>query len=230
MPDAPVLQTDPDSTDLSELRRELLRECSRSAPGVRAPLMPRERARQKLAAGVPLLHGEQLDPDEPFCRELFHRLLEVPRQRRSRATAFAEEIAHAVAGGRLDLGRALEEALADHADHLAELAAWAQVDRETLADLLELAARPSLRAVAAAYRPLLDRLDGWERGYCPVCGAQAELPGGEVMGGLSRLRCPRCAAEWAAPSQAVDAPVRGFRLELGEHEPDEALEALLELD
>jgi hypothetical protein len=97
------------------------------------------------------------------------------------------------------------------------------VDDEELAELLEPAVRPSLRAVAAAYRPLLD---GWERGYCPVCGAGAERIDEVASNGIGRLGCPRCAAEWASP----EAPGRSFRLELGEHEPDETMEDLLELD
>ena len=201
---------------------ELLQESRRATPNLEPPLLPLPRARQKHAAGTPLLHGELLDPDQPACRELFARLLDLLPHHPQHAPE-AAAIAHALQTGRLDLGRALEEALAAHPDHLAALAAWSDLPSHPLLDLLELAVRPSLRAVATAYRPLLNRLDPWPPPYCPVCGAAADITAAQAT-------CPRCDTTWSPSPDLSPASPRSFRLELGEPEPDEALEALLELD
>lgn len=200
---------------------ELLVESERTRPPIQAPVLPRGRARQKLAVGEPLLHGEPFRLDEAFGRELFGRLLDALGRQTDGTEAAA--IAGALDSGRLDLGRALEEALPAHADHLAALADWSGLPLHPLADLLEVAVRPSLRALAAAYRPLLETATPWRRAYCPLCGA-AGLP--EAAG----RRCPRCAASWTAPGRLPPDSPCAFRLELGEPEPDEALEDLLELD
>lgn len=218
-------------TDLGELTaggspaaRALLAESERARSAVSPPILPRARAGQKLAAGTPLLDGEPFRIDEASARGLFVNLVETLRGDSEQAAA-AEAIGDALVSGRLDLGRALEEALPAHADHVAAMADWARLPVGPLADLLELAVRPSLRAVAAAYAPLLGDGASWRRPYCPVCGAA-----GSSADRCDVRRCPRCATTWP---DSVEVEVEGagaFRIDLGEPEPDEALEDLLELD
>lgn len=264
---------------------------ARPAPNVHPPLLPRERAWQKLAEGVPLLHLEVVDLDYAYCRELFSHLLSLENGRRPNA-ASSTAIRTAVDSGRLDLERAFGEALTDHADHLAELASWAGLDLEPLRTTLTLVVTPPLRAHAAALAPLLQQPERWQRGYCPVCGSWPSLAVLEPATGRRELRCARCSTRWAlferfcvycgndAPDElsvpglgvaagleacvrcrgylrtmvlsndehSVDdrtlagldrraselgfrqPPAAGFRLELGEVEPDEALEDVLEAD
>lgn len=201
---------------------DLRAESERARPSVRPPILPRGRARQKLAAGEPLLHGEPFRGDEAFERAQFARLVEVLGHHPDQVEA-AAAIADALESGRLDLGRALEEALAAHADHVESVAGWARLPLRPLADLLELAVRPSLRAVAAAYASLLADAASWPRPYCPLCGAVGSVE-------QAVRHCPRCATTWPEPVHPLPDAPRAFRLELGEPEPDEALEDLLELD
>ena len=40
---------------------------------------------------------------------------------------------------------------------------------------------------------------GWDRGYCPVCGAWPALAEARGLEGSRRLRCGRCGSDWGAP-------------------------------
>jgi FdhE protein len=93
----------------------------------------------------------------------------------------------------------LEEALAEHADHLGELADWGGVAPEVLASVAGLAVQPSLQAVATALKPLLQTIEGWEHGYCPACGAWAGLAELQLAEQQRHLRCLRCGTDWASP-------------------------------
>jgi hypothetical protein len=272
-------------------RRTLARLDGDERPATQPPRLARGRASEKLSGGRPLLDGETFDPDYPFCRRRFDRLI-AALQRDPAHLAATLDLARAVDSGRVDFERGVDEALAEHGDHLARLAAWAGLPVWPLAGVFELTVRPSLRALAVTLAPLLAEAGRWQRDYCPLCGAlpaQAELTWGQPG---ARLRCARCATGWpvqtlrcwscqaavpdpaaaerwsgavrlqecarcgaplrldfgADPDRPPDlaafdaelgtwdrgelncAPRRGYRLELGEPEGDEALEDWLESD
>ena len=177
-------------------QQDIVRLVSRPL-SVRPPLLPRERGRQKLLDRVPLLHGEEFDPDLASCAELLEELLTVaagcPATR-----AESRAVMQALASGRLDSGQALTEALAGHFDHLASLAAWSGAPSGLLSRLADLAVRPSLAALEQALAGLY-RESGLRGGCCPICGSWPGLLE-ERAGGDRRLRCNRCAGEWEAQS------------------------------
>jgi FdhE protein len=72
------------------------------------------------------------------------------------------------------------------------------LDPDALVTMLDWAARPVLRAAAAALAPVLAGAR-WSRGHCPACGA---LPTLSVVHGKEherRLHCGRCGTGWAFP-------------------------------
>jgi hypothetical protein len=191
-----LLKNRPDLEEAAALQRELLRECYRTPPRAEPPILPRDRARQKLVDGVPLLHGEDVALDLAFCRDLFGRLLNA-LQRRPESAEAAAEIAHAAATGRLDFERALGEALVNHPEHLVELATWAAVPADVLASVLELVVRPPLQALALALKPLLQEIEHWDRRLeCAFCGNDDHRSLGYLQGEREpRFRveiCERC--------------------------------------
>lgn len=193
-----LLKNRPDLEEAAALQRELLRESYSAAPRTQAPKLSRERAHEKLMAGVPLLDGEEIDPDIEFCRDLFGRLLNL-LQRRPESAEAAAQVAHAAAEGRLDFDHALEEALANHADHLHEVAALAGAPPDALASVLAVVVQPSLQTFAEALRPsLVEESESWERGYCPVCGAWPGLAELQLGDQHRHLRCIRCGADWTS--------------------------------
>jgi FdhE protein len=159
-------------------------------------------ARERLAGGVPALEGEPLLEPAALLTNV-RQLVDV-----------LESAAH------LDLGvvvRRLEQSIASGG--AAELAwatqtgAWGAIvdwadrigmDPDATVTLLDHAARPALRAGAAAVTDLVGRAH-WHRGICPACGAPpllGELRGGGTAGSPEHdrvLRCGRCLSAWAFP-------------------------------
>ncbi len=78
-------------------------------------------------------------------------------------------------------------------------------DRTPAEVLIQMALSPYLQRAAETILPLLD-LNGWRRGYCPICGGQpcfAALRGE----GERSLLCSRCYAEW--PFARMQCPFCG---------------------
>ena len=153
------------------------------------------------ASNAPLLHGAVLHVDARRVRRLLRELLreaersagDVGRDRPNEHRGSAPKSR----GRRLATGSILEAAIAWDAERIERAADSADVDAGRLAVAAQLAATPILRACAARLREQIP--EGWMKGYCPICGAwpaTAELRGLERN---RRLRCGRCASDWALP-------------------------------
>jgi hypothetical protein len=176
-------------------------------------VLPPQRAAAKLRHGTPLLHDEPVRLDLDLAADRFTRL--------AGAGGASAGLVEAATKGRIDLARVFEEAFVQHADHVAQLAAFAGVDAALLAALAEQAVAPLRRAYGEALRPLVERYVGqdglWDRGYCPVCGAWPDLVETAAEGRpADRLRCGACGTTWPAVERGHARPEgSGFRLELG---------------
>ena len=91
----------------------------------------------------------------------------------------------------------LEAGIAQDAERMETLAAQAGADAGSLATVAQASAVPLLRGARARFGGLLG--DPWHGGYCPVCGAWAAIAESRGLERARRLRCTRCAADWAFP-------------------------------
>ena len=173
------------------------------APGIRPVVLPGPRVRDKLVAGVPLLHGEEVYVDGGAVRETWDRLLDALAETADDAADREADLAAvraALAEHRLHAEHATVEALASHPEHVHEIARVAGAPADLVLRLADLAARPILAQYARQLAPALG-LAAWDRGYCPICGAwpvRAERP---MAGGEVRLRCGRCITAWPASAR-----------------------------
>ena len=145
------------------------------------------------APDTPLLHEATLRPDARRLDELVRDLA------RAAAAVGSEAGASLVGPGarELDAVALVWGAIAGDADMLERQARDAAADPGALHVVAQLAAVPLLHACATRLRDRVPR--DWSAGYCPVCGAWptvAELRG---LDRSRRLRCGRCAADWAMP-------------------------------
>lgn len=187
-----ALAAEPPLTEAVAARAALIRllDCAElTAPPL---LLPADRVRARLGTETPLLDGEAVQVP-PAAVALLERLA-VATLGDPAARSPAEAILSALQTHRLHAEQLIAEALAGHADHLAELAADVGVPSDLLGSLADLAGRPLLAAYAACLRPAL-ALGTWAAGWCPVCGALPVF--GERRGDTARLRCGRCTTAWA---------------------------------
>jgi FdhE protein len=157
-------------------------------------------AEARLASGIPALEGEPLLNGAALLtnvRALTNALGEVVDTTASLSGALEQTIL----GSEAD--SLATASLAGAWDLVAEAARRAGLDSHLLITIVDYAARPSLRAGAAAVRELAGQCH-WTQGTCPCCGAPpllAELrSGGSSPGGAEQervLRCGRCLAAWA---------------------------------
>lgn len=202
---AALRKRQPDVGEALDLQELLIRTALTSA---RPPLtpgfpMPREQLVDRINGGVPLLHEQPVNLDIDFAADCFSRIVNELQKRGSAAAEGLDAIVHAATSGALDPHSLFTEAFVQHPQHVAALAAQANVDAELLGALTHHAVTPILAAYAEQLVPMLERADDgtttaavWHRGYCPVCGAWpllAELRGVELA---EYLRCAGCAAAW----------------------------------
>jgi FdhE protein len=203
---ASLRQSHPELAQALDLHEQLARASLSSArpPQTQPFAIPREHLAARVREGVPLLHDQPVQIDLHFAADLFSRLVNAFQQREDpELAARLDGIVAAATGGVLDPQRLFVEAFVQHHDHLAEMAAQAQVDAELLATIAVQSVAPLLRAYADRLLPLLERLDdgsaesaAWHHGYCPVCGGWpllAELRGVELA---QYLRCAGCGSAW----------------------------------
>jgi FdhE protein len=198
----------------------------------RVALMP-EAAREKLAAGIPLLEDQDLDLDLPGVRAFFSSLcLWLGEQ--GELAEDARRIRRAIWTGELDVDALVAAALAGEQDPIARLAGRLGVSLTLLQTLTGFTVSAALMETARALTPLVEQ-EGveWRHGLCPICGGPpllAELQGSEgrrvlrcaacgAGWGVPRLRCPHCGSEDQQQQHylALDSEAEKYRVELCEN-------------
>jgi FdhE protein len=187
-------RNDPTAAPLARLQAEALRAAADPAWGEGLP----EFSRERLADGIPLLHGAVLPVDSGRVKELLERLASLAD--RSGAEG-ARAVQRALGRQAFDPLALLEAAIAQESERLAVIAQHAALDLGVLATLAHVATLPLLQACGRRAAPLLGGVP-WDSGCCPVCAAWPTLA---ELRGLERkrwLRCGRCGAGWTFPDYA----------------------------
>ncbi|HEU4564335.1 MAG TPA: formate dehydrogenase accessory protein FdhE [Gemmatimonadaceae bacterium] len=199
--------------DAAALLAALLAAGRALRPALAAGVPDEERARVRLAEGIPALAGEPLLSGEALLRDvraLADALRAAPGADVAGAPAAAALVADALERARaaLDVDALAAAALAGGWEEVAALAPRLDVDEDALVTVLDHAVRPTLRAAAAPLRDAIARAP-WMQGICPACGARpllAELRASSPEGESERtLRCGRCASAWPFPRVACAA-------------------------
>lgn len=157
------------------------------------PLLTREQALAKLAAGIPLLRGESWPLDVPALWRRWQQVCAALRQQGNEAALGLAEMRRS---GRLQLHEWVQEVLAGRPESVHAQALDLGLDAGLAALVLRLVLFPVFCHLDAALASLREGLS-WANGYCPTCGSWPLV--GEFRG-LEQtrfLRCGLCAAAWA---------------------------------
>jgi len=182
--------------------------------------LDKQKAVEKLEAGIPLLLGEELPFSQPAELGL---LLEICRAVKD----LPVEIGHGSIRSRVDEIRKIEDAcekgqvllqpvfsavLGGDSKRLHAAAQDLGLELPLFSLLVQNCLKPSLAAWAGGLSAGLD-LSGWKRGRCPFCGDSpvfAELQG---LQRACRLRCGRCGADWPfSRMQCAFCETRDYRV------------------
>lgn len=153
-------------------------------------------AREKLAAGVPLLADESLDFDLPALRRFLAALCTWVAGQPTNAEA-GGRLGRMVVSGALDAEELLAAALADDAAALAASAQRLAVPETLVHSLAGFLASAALMGAARALAPMLaGPASSWGEATCPICGGFPLLAEHWGTEGQRALRCATCGTGW----------------------------------
>jgi hypothetical protein len=163
-----------------------------------------EEIASKMAEGVPLLCGLDLEFDEDAALDLMVRLAKAAERldEQPQCIGSTQSVAHSAGSIRLaleehklDAGELLFSIVTDDSSSLISAALSLQLDPGLLRTIVQNTLKPALRAWCRQLTPLSDTTV-WQKGYCFICGARAML--GELRGHnqARHLRCGQCGADW----------------------------------
>ncbi len=163
---------------------------------VAASLPETEAAREKMATGVPLLRGQEVQIEDRGFDRRWKRLCESLNE--TQPGAVSPTLAKAVRQDRAVGQEVLSALLRNDSRPITDTAEKTGADSALVGTLVRFALFPGMVTVQEAAAPLLQGIV-WDRGECPVCGGTPLL--GEFRGlDQSRfLRCGLCAASWEVP-------------------------------
>jgi FdhE protein len=160
------------------------------------PSLTSDHIASKLAGGVPLLRGEDVQLDmQAFYRRWQFICEAVQRHQKDQA---GESLAQGLRKGTLDPKALAVELFAGRPQAIRARADALDLDPGLTATVLRLALFPVLAQFNTALTLLRESVP-WQQGYCPTCGSWPLL--GEFRG-LEQtrfLRCGLCAAAWEFP-------------------------------
>lgn len=201
---ARLAEETPSLREAAALQATILRAIYRQSPPAAALELARDRARDKLHAGVPLLRDERVQLDIIALRTL---MVELSRAARVHQEGSAE-VAAAIEQRAIDIAALLAAVLGGQAALIRERAAQLGLDGELLCTLLRFSLFPALEQLAAQLAPLR-ALAPWQQGYCPTCGSWPLLSEYRGLDQARFLRCGLCATEW--PVDRLLCPFCGCR-------------------
>jgi FdhE protein len=180
---------------------------ARKRIGTPEPGLSREDIRQRLEKGLPLVSFDELALDWTLVRDVF---VEVISAFVSYPQLFGETpdrlgkpgTGHSLTKKAVKAwftGKELPPALLDG------------VSQNLMQTIIQATLQPFLAGYAQALISSVEQsfMEGWRRGYCPICGGSPDLAFLEKTYGARWLLCSRCDAEWLF--QRLECPYCGNR-------------------
>jgi FdhE protein len=197
-------QDHPDLAETIAFGRGLVKLYINELPAAGVIALTPEAAREKLAAGVPLLEEEDVQFDLPGIQRFFYRLCSWAGGQPDLA-AGGDRLQRALITEDLRVEDLLDAALNGDEDQLNGVAERFAVPLEMVQTLVGFTVSAALLETGRALEPLLAAAGAaWSQPTCPVCGGPpllAELVG---SGETRLLRCAACGVGWhAEPDRCV---------------------------
>ena len=157
---------------------------------------------ESILSGFPLINAEAMTVDIPGTRALLQGLLAAIGEVSREGAADLEILAAALDQGKLDLPDLLGACLKRDRAKIESAAEASGVQAPLLEFTLETVLKTALEPYAAELTPA--DFEGWQEGYCPVCGSRAGM--GELVGdeGQRHLSCCTCFFKW--PYKRLQCP------------------------
>jgi FdhE protein len=166
---------------------------------------PAAHREEQIAGGFPLIAPELMEVDEGKAAIFLTSILDAVTPVVNEGAEHLDLLSAAAWSGNLELTPLLVGCLARDRKVVEEKAAALGVSSQ----LLEFALQPLLKTALESFAEKVpyELVEGWQEGYCPICGSRAgmsELSGEE---GARHLCCSTCSYKW--PYQRIKCPSCG---------------------
>jgi FdhE protein len=188
----------PDLAETIAFGRGLVKLYINELPAAGTIALTPETAREKLAAGVPLLEEEDVQFDLPGIQRFFYRLCTWAGGQPDLAAA-GDRLQRALIMEELRVDELLDAALNGDDEQLAATADRFGVPLEMVQTLVGFTVSAALLETGRALEPLLAGAS-WDQPACPVCGSPPLLAERVGEGEAHLLRCAACGVGWPYPS------------------------------
>jgi FdhE protein len=165
----------------------------------------RNKLPEKIRGGFPLLSPDDLTVDAVVCGRFLHGALDVLKQTGKAGDEALDAITAVLESGVLELPALFRSILERNRAVIDDASAMIGVPAPLMEYVCEIPLKAALEQFAAGILP--EECDGWQEGYCPVCGSRAgmaELSGEE---GKRHLCCSACSFRW--PFKRLQCPFCG---------------------
>jgi FdhE protein len=165
----------------------------------------RDNLPEKLQGGFPLLSPEDLVVDAAVCGGFLRGGLDVLKRMGNAGDEGLDAIAAAVESGQLDLPAVFRSILERDRAVIDGVSAAISVPAALVEYVCEIPLKAALEQFASDIQP--EECEGWQEGFCPVCGSRAGMA--ELVGeeGRRSLCCSACAFRW--PYKRLQCPFCG---------------------
>ncbi|NTU78306.1 MAG: formate dehydrogenase accessory protein FdhE [Chloroflexales bacterium] len=191
---ARLAEEEPTLSEAAALQGALLRAAAAAPPLVAEVDLAEAEAARKLAAGVPLLRGEDLRLDPAALRAAFARLADAARKHNLPG---ADAVAEALRRGALEPAALARAVLDGDPEPLALIVGGLGLPGDLARTLLRWSLFGPLSALAERLAPLRAAA-AWGHGYCPTCGGWPLLAEQRGLEQQRYLRCGLCASSWGS--------------------------------
>jgi FdhE protein len=188
----------PDLAETISFGRGLVKLYINELPAAGRVEITPELAREKLAAGVPLLEEEEVQFDLPGIQRFFYRLCTWAGGQPDLASA-GDRLQRALIMEDLRVEELLDAALNGDDEQLTATAERFGVPIEMVQTLVGFTVSAALLETGRTLAPLLAE-SGWDQATCPVCGGPPLLAERIGEGEMRLLRCAACGIGWEFPS------------------------------
>jgi FdhE protein len=154
-----------------------------------------DQAREKLAAGCPLLHDVELHLNYAEARTLMLKLASALEKVSESRRYACEKIRQALEEDKLEMSLLIAGIAAGDQEPDKALLLPLGLDAEFVWTLARYVFKPAMHAWRRQLSPLMEGTP-WNRGNCPICGSipiLAELRDNHLS---KHLRCGQCGADW----------------------------------
>ena len=188
-----LAQRRPELSSIALLYEQLLPVLFAPECAARLKELSKDRWREKLAQGVPLLRGETMEFGEPAIQESWQELCAIAN--RYRANQSPTQSAAALAIQRKSPVESLGKVLNSGPEEWSKESGHAWTDFGFLMSVLRLWALPRLEPLVHSLAANWLRA-GWPHGHCPGCGSWPLLAESRGLEQFRWLRCGLCGSGW----------------------------------